>query len=78
MQQETWRTWEAQSDHDLLVKCAGYQYGQRPEENLRAIRDARGGYGHTVGYRMRLGKDDIVLDLGSGCGFVGRTIAPNR
>ncbi len=68
--------WEFKSDHDILVACVGYNFGAKPEEKLDEIRISRGGYGHTVAKRMRLGRDDIVMDIGSGCGFVGRTIAP--
>lgn len=68
--------WEFKSDHDILVACVGYNFGPKPEEKLEDIRKSRGGYGYTVARRMRLGPSDIVLDIGSGCGFVGRTIAP--
>lgn len=74
--QETWRTWEAQDVRNLLIKCVGYQFGERPDENLPAIRESRGAYGQTVAHRMSLRSNDVVLDLGSGCGFVGRVIAP--
>lgn len=73
---EDWRDWEFETDHHILVGCVGYQFGEKPEENLPAIRAARGAYGHTVAYRMALKKSDIVMDIGSGCGFVGRSISP--
>ena len=76
MRGEDWNDWEAETDHSLLIKCVGYNFGPNPETRLNDIREARGGYGWTVAHRMRLSKNDTVLDLGSGCGFVGRTIAP--
>jgi hypothetical protein len=73
----SWADWESRDDdHNLLVKCVGYNYGPHPEQCLSQVRADRGGYGDTVAYRMRLNKEDSVLDLGSGCGFVGRAIAP--
>lgn len=69
--------WEFKSDHDILVACVGYNFGEKPEEKLDEIRVARGGYGWTVMDRMKLGPEDVVMDIGSGCGFVGRTIAPH-
>jgi hypothetical protein len=76
MTQEDWRDWEHETLHATLVACVGYQFGERPEEDIEAIRIARGGYAHTVAQRMNLKLDDIVMDIGSGCGFVGRNIAP--
>jgi SAM-dependent methyltransferase len=76
VQDNDWSSWESQTDHNLLVKCVGYDFGPNPEQRLDDIREARGGYGYTVAKRMKLSGDDIVLDIGSGCGFVGRTIAP--
>jgi hypothetical protein len=69
---ENWSSWEAETDHNLL----GYNFGPNPESCLDAIRQDRGGYGHTIAHRMDLTSEDIVLDIGSGCGFVGRSIAP--
>ena len=69
--------WEFHSDHDILVACVGYNFGENPETRIDEIRLARGDYGWTVIDRMKLGSEDVVLDIGSGCGFVGRTIAPH-
>jgi SAM-dependent methyltransferase len=68
--------WEFKTDHDLLIACVGHNFGLRPEERLGDIRKDRGGYGWTVSKRMGLSRDDVVMDFGSGCGFVGRNIAP--
>lgn len=76
MEQEDWRNWEFQSLHATLIACVGCQFGEQPEENIDAIRAARGDYGTTVAEHLRLRPDDVVLDIGSGCGFVGRNIAP--
>jgi cyclopropane fatty-acyl-phospholipid synthase-like methyltransferase len=71
-----WGQWESTNDHDLLVQCVGYNFGPNPEDRLPDIREARRGYGQSVAYRLMLTADDTVLDIGSGCGFVGRAIAP--
>jgi len=69
--------WQFATDHYILVACVGYNFGPNPEEKLDDIRTSRGGYGDTVAKRLSLTPEDVVLDIGSGCGFVGRTIAPN-
>ncbi len=76
MKQEDWRDWEFESLHATLVACVGHQFGEQPEKNIDAIRSARGDYGDTVVHRLNLSSDDVVMDIGSGCGFVGRNIAP--
>jgi cyclopropane fatty-acyl-phospholipid synthase-like methyltransferase len=70
------QNWEFKSEHDNLVACVGYNFGPNPVSVLPEIRLSRGAYGHTVANRLALSSDDVVLDIGSGCGFVGRTIAP--
>jgi hypothetical protein len=69
--------WTYKSEHDLLIACVGYNFGPRPLERLDEIRVSRGGYGYTVLQRMGLTPDDVVVDIGSGCGFVGRAVAPH-
>jgi SAM-dependent methyltransferase len=76
MKQEDWRDWEFESLRATLVACVGCQYGEHPEKNIDVIRVARGDYGDTVAQRLNLSPDDVVMDIGSGCGFVGRNIAP--
>ncbi len=70
------KDWHVETDHEILVACVGYNFGPNPENKIDEVRIARGGYGATIAQRLRLTKDDVVLDIGSGCGFVGRTIVP--
>jgi cyclopropane fatty-acyl-phospholipid synthase-like methyltransferase len=70
------QNWEFKSEHDILVACVGYNFGPNPTSVLTEIRVSRGAYGHTVANRLQLNANDVVVDIGSGCGFVGRTIAP--
>jgi hypothetical protein len=69
-------TWEAKDRHQILCACVGYNFGPNPESRIDDIRLSRAGYGRTIARRMMLGRDDVVVDIGSGCGFVGRAIAP--
>lgn len=68
--------WEFEGVRDLLVACVGYNFGPNPETRLDDIRRDREALGQLISHRMRLSKDDVVMDLGSGCGFVSRAVAP--
>lgn len=70
-------TWEDRIHdfHNLLVACVGYNYGPRPAERIAEIREARGAYGWQVIKALTIGHEDTVLDMGSGCGFIARTVA---
>lgn len=71
------QNWQVGSEHEALIACVGQNFGPNPETKLDEIREDRGGYGHTIASRLGLTREDIVMDIGSGCGFVGRTIAPH-
>jgi predicted TPR repeat methyltransferase len=62
--------------HNLLVACVGHNYGPNPEEKIDKIRESRGAYWSTIAERLSLTKADTVLDMGSGCGFIARAMAP--
>lgn len=62
--------------HNLLVACVGYNYGPNPAEKIDEIRKARGAYAFQVVDYLELKKNDVVLDMGSGCGFLARNISP--
>jgi hypothetical protein len=70
--------WEVdpESRNDLLIRCVGYDYGPNPIERLEDIRKGRIGYATTIAEWLSIDRSDVVLDLGSGCGFMGRAIAP--
>lgn len=68
--------WNYANDHALLIACVGYDFGDNPLERLEDIREARGAYGQAVFQRMKMSADDVVLDIGSGCGFTARALAP--
>jgi ubiquinone/menaquinone biosynthesis C-methylase UbiE len=65
------------STQDLLIACVGRQnFGPRPAERIDEIRKHLGGYGRQVAEALSLTQNDVVLDMGSGCGFMARAIAP--
>jgi hypothetical protein len=70
--------WEVdpESRNALLIRCVGHDYGPNPIERLDDIRRDRMRYASTIAEWLSIDTNDIVLDLGSGCGFMGRAIAP--
>jgi cyclopropane fatty-acyl-phospholipid synthase-like methyltransferase len=70
--------WEVdpESRNGLLIRCVGHDYGPNPIERLDDIRRDRMRYASTIAEWLSIDPNDIVLDLGSGCGFMGRAIAP--
>ena len=69
--------WKYKSAHDLLIACVGVNFGEKPAENLEAIRLDRGRTGTAIRHALGLKATDKVADIGSGCGFVTRAIVPH-
>lgn len=69
--------WKYSSVHDLLVACVGTNFGEKPEENIDEIRKDRERVGAALRYALALRASDSVADIGSGCGFVTRSIVPH-
>ena len=72
MASNTWYKHEMRTAHDMLVTCVGYNFGPNPVERIDEIREQR----YRVGKRICTGagvtSNDVVVDIGSGCGFVTR------
>lgn len=68
--------WQYEDAHKVLIACVGHNFGPNPEENLDEIRRGRQGRGVKVIQQLQLNASHDVADLGSGCGFVDRPIAP--
>ena len=66
--------WEFSNVHDLLVACVGNNFGDNPEEHLPEIRASRALLGKRLVSLMEIQKHHIVLDIGSGGGFVTRPV----
>jgi ubiquinone/menaquinone biosynthesis C-methylase UbiE len=69
--------WEYKTPHDILIACVGTNFGDKPEEQIEAIRVDRGRRGTIIRHILGLKPDEHVADIGSGCGFVTRAIIPH-
>lgn len=69
--------WKYSNLHDLLIACVGLNYGASPEENIDKIRQDRGHHGRRIRRILELNANDRIADVGSGCGFVTRELAPH-
>src|SRR3990172_12793807 len=58
-------------DHirSMLVALIGHDFGPEPEKRIPEIRESRKNYANYVADRCEIDKENILLDLGSGCGF---------
>jgi SAM-dependent methyltransferase len=72
MATENWYRHEMRNAHDVLITCVGFNFGPNPEERLDEIRQQRYLLGRRICRDAGVTKDDVVVDLGSGCGFVTR------
>lgn len=59
----------------LLVSLVGYRFGPEPERRLDEIRAERARYMERFIRLARIGPEDTVLEIGSGCGFGTRALA---
>lgn len=62
--------------NDMLIHCVGYAFGTQPMDRIEDIRAHRGAWAAEIAKRLSLNEQDVVVDLGSGCGFSGRATAP--
>ncbi len=53
----------------MLIALIGYNFGPEPETRIPEIRESRKAFANDIADKCRIGRKDIVLDLGSGCGF---------
>jgi len=60
----------------LLRFYIGKSYGTRPSERIDEIRAAKKSESRYVAKTLELTDSDVVLDLGPGCGFIAKEIAP--
>jgi cyclopropane fatty-acyl-phospholipid synthase-like methyltransferase len=56
--------------------CVGKTYGENPLDNVAEIRNAKTYEADNIVKLLSLTKTDTVVDLGSGCGFIARALAP--
>jgi ubiquinone/menaquinone biosynthesis C-methylase UbiE len=73
--QQAWVGLSTQNIRDMLIALVGFRFGTEPETRLAEIREERQKYAARFIRMAGIGADDIVLELGSGCGFGTRAIA---
>jgi len=75
MDKRAWVDLDTADFRNMLISLIGYRFGEHPEERLDEIRAERAQYAEGFLKMAGLGRDDDVLDLGSGCGFGTAAIA---
>lgn len=68
-------SWETNNDHELFELLAGDWYGKNPEEKLDLLRRDKTGRAKFLCEDLNLAPNQVVLEIGSGVGFVSRHIA---
>lgn len=76
MTDEMKRNWDFVEKRQLLFALVGFDFGQEPETKLDEIRDYKKKESAFLLNTLKPTKDDVVMDLGSGCGFIARVMAP--
>jgi cyclopropane fatty-acyl-phospholipid synthase-like methyltransferase len=69
------KPWSFETDRQMLRLLIGRRFGEAPEERIAEIREERRRHAAQVVERLRIGEDDVVADLGSGCGFMAGPVA---
>jgi 2-polyprenyl-3-methyl-5-hydroxy-6-metoxy-1,4-benzoquinol methylase len=68
--------WEFNNRKNLLYALVGYDFGMDPESRLDEIRAYKKNEAKYLVDSLKLTPRDRVVDLGSGCGFIARVVAP--
>lgn len=53
----------------MLFALIGNDFGLEPEKRILDIKESRKNYTNYIADKCQINKEDIVIDLGSGCGF---------
>lgn len=69
------QNWEAVDVDQLLNMLVGRHYGNNPQEQLANIIGVKKHEAQNIVNQLKLDKNDRVMDLGSGCGFIAESIA---
>jgi ubiquinone/menaquinone biosynthesis C-methylase UbiE len=65
------------TERELLISVVGYTYGQHPELRINEIRRARKTHAERIMRFLDINRNDVVVDFGSGVGFIAEWIAPH-
>jgi SAM-dependent methyltransferase len=76
MTEEMKRRWDFKDRRQLLFALIGYDFGMEPETKLDEIRAFKKSESAFLIKSLSLTDQDVVFDLGSGCGFIARVVAP--
>jgi ubiquinone/menaquinone biosynthesis C-methylase UbiE len=76
MSEEMKRNWDFVEKRELLYALVGYDFGMEPETKLDEIRVFKKKESAFLLHALKFTPEDVVLDLGSGCGFIARVVAP--
>ncbi|HEY1801981.1 MAG TPA: methyltransferase domain-containing protein [Terriglobales bacterium] len=76
MTDEMKRNWDFVEKRQLLFALVGFDFGKEPETKLDEIREYKKKESAFLLNTLKPNKDDVILDLGSGCGFIARVAAP--
>lgn len=69
-------SWDFVNKRELLYSLVGFDFGMEPETKLDEIRAFKQKESSFLLDTLKFSKNDVVLDLGSGCGFIARVVAP--
>ena len=69
-------SWDTESLDKLLRLYVGKTYGEYPSQCIDKIRAVKQAEAATIICMLPFGSDDVVVDLGPGCGFIAKEIAP--
>ena len=64
-----WVSLSGEDIRSMLIALIGYTYGREPEGRLPEIRESRKNYAWYIAQEVAVAPDDVLVDLGSGCGF---------
>ncbi len=72
MTADSFEHWIDLSEDDLrsmLIALIGLEFGSEPEKRIPEIREARRAFSNHIADQVALSDSDVIVDLGSGCGF---------
>ncbi|GEM_PF-1234179 len=64
-----WVEMSAADKKSLLIGLVGYDFGNEPQTRIPEIRDSRRSFANSIADIAGIKQTDVVMDLGSGCGF---------
>ena len=64
-----WVEMSGRDRREILIGLVGYTFGKEPETRLDEIRGSRRAFAGLIADATQIQPTDIVMDLGSGCGF---------